>query len=335
MGERSDWMSGHYGIMIHYLPPDIYDCNGNKIEDPQEAVNSFDVPAFMKQFDECGAEWLIFTIGQNTGFYSAPNDVIEKRAGSGHCAVRDLVMELADQVALRGKKLIAYLPTEVASNSSMKEPFGWVDEADAVQTEFWKRYLDVVRFWGERYGKKVAGWWFDGCYAPLPWQEWSDAAKCGNEERVIAFNDGCFLVDQLMPVWDKCDYFAGEGPRIAPDGTVYLGRGPQALQTYRNQGKYMPGTRVLAHILTNLDELWFFAPNPSLDWLNEWFPGHTYDTGASRTIRKPIYSDEQLRQLLHDFCGNGGAVTFNLGCYVNGQMSADSVAQLARLKSER
>ena len=95
----------------------------------------------------------------------------------------------------------------------------------------------------------------------------------------------------------------------------------------------MPGSQVLAHLLVPVDELWFFKPDPGLEWLDEWFPGHTYRQQYSKTIGKPIYSDGQLRQVLKDFCGNGGAVTFNLGCYANGMMSQDSIAQLARLKN--
>ena len=77
MLKRSSWMSGKAGIMIHYLPPCAEGPNGEKYTSVDDSVNSFDIPSFIKQFNALKAQWLIFTIGQNTGLYNAPNKTLE------------------------------------------------------------------------------------------------------------------------------------------------------------------------------------------------------------------------------------------------------------------
>src|SRR5690606_27506747 len=86
---RSEWMKGKYGLMVHWITPNFDPTKNNKNpltplpekgsykNDLNDAVNGFDVKRFMKDFDKTGAEWLIFTIGQNSGTYASPNSVID------------------------------------------------------------------------------------------------------------------------------------------------------------------------------------------------------------------------------------------------------------------
>jgi hypothetical protein len=100
MSPRASWMSVKYGLMVHYLPSALESCDGSiSNPSPEEVEDLLDVDLFMRDFDASGAEWLIFTLGQNTGFYNSPNAVI----GSGHCLKRDIVKEIATAVfASRG-----------------------------------------------------------------------------------------------------------------------------------------------------------------------------------------------------------------------------------------
>ena len=84
MLKRSSWMSGKAGIMIHYLPPCAEGPNGEKYTSVDDSVDSFDIPAFIERFKKLNAEWLIFTIGQNTGLYNAPNKTLEAQVGPEH-----------------------------------------------------------------------------------------------------------------------------------------------------------------------------------------------------------------------------------------------------------
>ena len=122
----------------------------------------------MKDFDRSGAEWLIFTIGQNTGTYARPNSVIDSLAGKGHTPKRDLVLEIAKAVKKRGKRFIAYLPCEIRKNESLLKGFAWNPELNTDQAEFQRLYLKAVREWAVRFGKNLDGWWFDGCYSNHP-----------------------------------------------------------------------------------------------------------------------------------------------------------------------
>ena len=59
---RAAWMSGRYGTMVHWL----YGYYTGKPESVDGPVDRFDLDAFLRDFDETGAAWLVFTIGQNT-----------------------------------------------------------------------------------------------------------------------------------------------------------------------------------------------------------------------------------------------------------------------------
>ncbi len=149
-------MSGKYGLMVHYLIPNLWSIDGIRYRNPEAVVDAFDLDVFMGNFDATGAEWLIFTIGQNTGFYCSPNATLDRLAGPGHCTKRDLLMEIATAVKARGKRFIAYLPCEVYGNKTLHEPLVWDTTPGSLQKEFQQRYTDVIKEWSLRLGR--CGW---------------------------------------------------------------------------------------------------------------------------------------------------------------------------------
>ena len=72
---RVHWLKGKYGVMVHWLFPTY------KNNDIDSLANAFDIDLFMRDFEATGADWLIFTVGQNTGTYASPNSVIDKYCG--------------------------------------------------------------------------------------------------------------------------------------------------------------------------------------------------------------------------------------------------------------
>src|SRR5437667_1374497 len=79
---RADWMSrGSFGMMVHWLAPGPPPEKGDYISDLNRAVDAFDRDRFLKQFRESGADWLIFTIGQNTGYYASPSATLDRLVG--------------------------------------------------------------------------------------------------------------------------------------------------------------------------------------------------------------------------------------------------------------
>ena len=74
---RAHWLSGKWGLMTHWIAPGPGSETGHRITDLNAAVDAFDVPAFIRQFEATGAHHLIFTVGQNTTYYSSPNAVLD------------------------------------------------------------------------------------------------------------------------------------------------------------------------------------------------------------------------------------------------------------------
>ncbi|MBO0935612.1 alpha-L-fucosidase [Fibrella sp. HMF5335] len=227
---RAYWMKGKYGLMVHWLAPGPPPQKGVHVNDLNKATTKFDVDGFMADFDKTGADWLIFTIGQNTGFYASPNVVIDSLAGSGHTPRRDLVLDIAKAVKKRGKQFIAYLPCEVRANKAMHQGFGWNTQSGTDQAEFQKKYLKAIREWAIRFGPNLDGWWFDGCYTwdafpnkYMKWEDWYAASRAGNKNAVITFNDGSFCSNSTKPIVASQDYLSGE-VEVLIDGKIRLGR---------------------------------------------------------------------------------------------------------------
>jgi hypothetical protein len=209
------------GVMVHYLisPPGDTDCERTAAFDA--TVDSFDVPGFVRQLQVMGAHWLIFTIGQNTGYYCSPNPVLD-RAVPGHTSRRDLALEIAGALDTVGIRTILYLPAEVMIQApDIQAAFGW-DPPD--YQAFLERYLAFVEAYSRRFGTLAQGWWFDGCYEPIhhnrwDWGRWCAAARAGNPNGAVAFNDGSFCVGRVQPLSPLQDYHAGE-VHLLEDGRI-------------------------------------------------------------------------------------------------------------------
>jgi hypothetical protein len=88
-------------------------------------------------------------------------------------------------------------------------PEGPIDQP--IDPEFATRWASVIQEWSDRYGAKVSGWWFDGCYPHIHFNDtiadiYAKAAKHGNRKALVTFNPGIELKR-----WTKAeDYTAGE-----------------------------------------------------------------------------------------------------------------------------
>ena len=82
---RSDWASGHYGLMSHFLP------YAATIDDFNKIVDAFDVKAYAEDVAQTGAKYVIFTLGQQ-GYFCAPNRTLDRLCGPV-TSRRDLILE--------------------------------------------------------------------------------------------------------------------------------------------------------------------------------------------------------------------------------------------------
>lgn len=209
------WLqAARYGLFVHFLPGG---------DNWQSAIESFDVEVFAGQVQETGASYVFFTLGQNNGYYCAPNATYETLAGYAlheRCAQRDLPLELADALAQCGIRLMLYLPSRAPQQDAyaMKN-LGDVHEREPAPQEFTRHWNEVIREWSLRYGTKVSGWWFDGAYntrgwddltQPYNWKTWAAAARAGNADSLLAFNPGIETPRAFETLNDEQDYTAGE-----------------------------------------------------------------------------------------------------------------------------
>ena len=321
----ADWLSaGSYGVMTHYLITPQGGSDAERTAEFNRIVDAFDLDTFLAQFMRSRADWLLFTIGQNTGYYCSPNGFLDT-ALPGRTSRRDLILELASRLKALGKRFIVYLPAEVAGQEEpVRSAFVW-DPYD--QSGFVERYLSFVRDYSLKLGKLHDGWWFDGCYDTVvrnkwwDWSAWLAAAKAGNPDAIVAFNDGAFCVGRYHPVTPLQDYHAGEvhlledgkirvdfvheGTRVLPDGRLrFPGQTQAAL--------YMPESRYIDGV--------------------QWHALLPVDSTFHPLIPAQSYPDDVLFRWVLDCKAVGGAVTLNVPIdTANGRIPEKTAQQLQRL----
>ena len=80
-----------------------------------------------------------------------------------------------------------------------------------IDLAFAEKWSEVIQEWSDRYGDKVAGWWFDGGYEHIGFNDaiadrYAAAVKHGNPKAIVTFNPGVKVIR-----WTKAeDYTAGE-----------------------------------------------------------------------------------------------------------------------------
>ncbi len=209
------WFSkAKFGVFVHYL---------GQGDEWNSRVDSFNVGRFVDQIAKTKAGYVVFTLGQNSGYYCSPNATYEKYAGykSGQrCSKRDLPMEIADALAKRGIRLMLYLPSRSPQRDKQAmDGLGDVHERQPAPQEFTRKWSEIIREWSLSYGRKVSGWWFDGSYntagwddlsKPNNWNTWADACRAGNPESILAFNPGADIRHAFNRLTDQQDYTAGE-----------------------------------------------------------------------------------------------------------------------------
>ena len=247
---RTDWFrDARWGVLSHYLADRASATAeiGISVDDWNRRVDSFDVSALADQLASVGAPYYFITLGQNSGFYCAPNATYDSIVGRqpSRLSRRDLVADLYDALAPKGIKLMLYVPNAAPANDALaveKLQWQWGYDGPAGQyygpkrtgkrlAEFQLMWESVLREWSLRWGSKVAGWWIDGCYfnddmynfpEPPNFQSFTAALRAGNPDTLIAMNPGV-KVPVICPTEFE-DYTAGEVDFAFPTGDSYSGR---------------------------------------------------------------------------------------------------------------
>ena len=251
---RADWLhAARWGVFTHYLFDTVGPPNAT-VQQWNAIVDGFDVEGLARQLKACGAGYYCITLGQNSGFFCSPNAVYDKCVGisPSKCSRRDLIADLYPALERQGIKLMVYLP----SNAPDRDPIAvkalqWTNGPHR-NREFQVMWEDVIREWSKRWGTKVKGWWFDGCYYadamyrqpdPPGFATFAAAARAGNSQSIVAFNPGVTV--PVIHITQHEDYTAGEIQDAI--GIVCPGRWVGGAQW---------------HMLSYLGPWWFAGPKP-------------------------------------------------------------------------
>lgn len=321
---RAAWMAqGAFGMMTHFLITPKGATPQEKNADLNRIVDRFDVERYLRQFDETGADWLIFTLGQGTGYLSSRNDYID-RLEAGWTPRRDLIPEIGKALQRRGKRMIVYFPgAHTAADPTVKRLLGLGTAGYA------DRHNAFVRDYSMKLGRLCSGWWFDSCGPQdnAAWQKEMDACRAGNPESVVAFSGAefCAAGGQIQPRCPIEDYHAGE-IHLLEDGKI------------RTDFIYPPGVDVIITAEGKLrkkgQEAKFYLPTAQFIDNVQWHALLPIDLTFNPAVPNQYchYTDKVLFQFVDDVKAVGGAITINVPIEIEGgQIPQDTHAQLVRL----
>jgi hypothetical protein len=205
----TDWLhDGKYGLFMHFLPGDAHGLS---------LVEQFDVEALAKPIEDVGAAWFCLTLGQNSGYFNSPNAAYDRVTGyqaGQRCAKRDLPLALSEALAPRHIRLMLYLPCQTPNGDRRaQKAFGLPPKPgdQPLSPEFADKWAEVIAEWSQRYGERVNGWWFDGGYQHIGFNEaiagtYTKAVRRGNPNALVSYNPGVKVIR-----WTQAeDYTAGE-----------------------------------------------------------------------------------------------------------------------------
>lgn len=322
---RAAWMAqSGFGVMTHYLIQPKGETPAEKTDDLNRIVDQFDVGAFVKQLEEAGADWLIFTLGQGTGYLSSRNEVINELE-AGLTPRRDLIPEIGRQLHQRGKRLIIYLPgAHTPADPNVKRLLGRGTEGYA------ERHNGLIRHYALKMGVHCAGWWFDSCgrQEDAMWRAEMDACRAGNPDAVVAFSGAEFCASGglIRPICPIEDYHAGE-IHLLEDGQI------------RTDFLWPPGEGIIVDAQRKLRKAGqpaaFYMPDSQFIDNVQWHCLLPIDLTFNPAIPNQFchYTDKELFRFVDDVKSVGGAITINVPIDVEtGRIPQDSHAQLVRLK---
>ncbi|MBI2301748.1 MAG: hypothetical protein HYU66_22830 [Armatimonadetes bacterium] len=318
---RAVWMvQGSFGVMTHYLIQPQGATPEERTTELNRIVDRFDVERCVGQIEETGADWVIFTLGQTTGYLCSPNAVLDARA-PGRTPRRDVVMEIAERLARSGKRLILYLPAEQNADPV-------IQAALAAGTEgYTERYFEFCRAWSLKLGKLLSGWWFDAC-GPHPdayWQGWMTALRAGNPDSAVAFSGAEFCCGgPVNPVCKLEDYHAGE---------IHLLEDGQIRRDFLPPGGDIVVTPDRKLRLRGQEARLYLPDGPFLDGV-QWHCLLPLDLTFNPAVPNQFchYTDKELLAFVRAVKQVGGAITINVPIEVeSGHIPEDSQQALVRL----
>ena len=290
MRASTDWfVEAKYGVMFHWS------TTTQPLRGPQksypEAVNAFNIDAFADMVRETGAGYVIFTSVHGIMHFPAPLKSIEAVIPERTCR-RDLIGEMADKLQERGIPLILYFHHGVGDTEWMKAA-GFLSPD---KSRFFRIERDILTEIGHRYGKKVAGYWFDDRYPLQPFKELYEATKVGNPDRIVAWNSWI-----LPKTTEFQEYYGGEfgGALITPPASFFAENGA--------------ASDLQPHGMIFLDDPW----------------QHGY---PDTDIAAPLFATQRLINYVQTCIAQKLVITMNIGITQDGKVSPATLEQMRTLR---
>jgi hypothetical protein len=299
----TSWLlDGKYGFMFHWTSQS--QPRRGKAKSYQQAVRDFDLDGFVDSVDKMGAGHVIFTTSHAGFWFPGPNDAIDKIL-PGRTSQRDLIGEMADALNERGIKLMLYFHPG-------HDDKPWWDAVgyDQDKTAFYQTWQDLIADAGNRYGDRLAGWFFDdGHFTYYPdspdWKAMTKASRAGNPDRLVSYNSWQFASSTPYQ-----DVFFGES-----------GLSHEIIQGFGNLDRHgsgiLTGGRykgLQSHIMTITEG----------DWVH---------TKPDTEIGPVIHKLNDLVRAIKESISYGTVPTFNLEIYQDGSLSDDTVELFNRVSA--
>jgi hypothetical protein len=300
--ESQNWLgSAKYGLNISPFPA-ITNISADGTWD--KAVAKFDVAALAQDVRATGAKYAIFSVGQTSGFYSAPNQFFLKRTGTKlgqYLPRRDLVLDVARALKKYQIPTLVYIAAEGPTAAPVNIRHTFPARDDRASAENRASMNAMIQEWSKRWGKEIAGWWIDGCYPsvngfsnPVDGEanigKLLTATKAGNPAALSTCNASSNLFKTLST---REDYIAGE--------ELTFHRYPRS-RFVQHRGK-----NIQWHTISHLGDRW----------------------GAAGTGR---YDVDRLASYVQHVSDLGGVVTIDVALEANGRINPGHVAHLRQVK---
>jgi len=287
----TDWfIAARYGLSFHWTP--LTQPRYGTAKTYPEAVREFDVEALAATVATTGAGYVIFTSSHQPHYFPAPIAAIEKILPGNTCE-RDLIGDLADALHQYQIRLILYYAGGRSNDDTPEIPRGQVSGWTNDRELYYENFRAIFSEIGERYGAKIAGYWFDFCpfNASHHFESLYQAAKTGYADRLIAWNSWLNgKPSDFQEIW------AGEAGEFLslPEPEHY-----QDLQPHT----------------------WFFLDD---EWVHE---------NADTAILPPRFKTDELIEYLRTCAARRIVVSMNVGIYQDGTLSPATLMQLGALKT--
>ncbi|WP_074946201.1 alpha-L-fucosidase [Jiangella alba] len=275
------------------------------VEEWEARVDGYDVEAVADQIEATGADWMIFSVGQISGFWAAPNARYDELVPAtaehpSRLATRDLVADLGEALHDRGLRLIVYFVTDPPRNDPYADAqlSGGTPSGANGNDTFRDNWRTVFAEYAAQWGTSVDGWWIDGAWQPNEedyYTSFVTTAQRHNADTVVTLNPGLGTLCSAVGT----DYTAGEAR-------------PTDLPVFHD-GRYVncPGVaQTQVHYLSYAQGTWGSKPDAPMALTTAQFVNTT--------------------RAVTDY---GGAVTWDVGFHrEDGTLSDAAMAQFAALR---